>query len=151
MRVAIGLIVMAVMSVAQGTALMGFPLEWNSTWPVDRPYEVEFDRDKIVRMTGRSPEYLRVKADGRFLESSLLPGKTSSRSVLRFNVPRGTKSLGCVLEEDALDYSVPQATENLLGSSLADASLWKCTDADCCVDKDGLIFTSAGRPTGSAF
>ena len=150
MRTAIGLIVMAVMLLSQGTNAAGFPLEWNCTWSVDRPYEVEFDKDKIASMTGRTPGHLRVVADGSCIDALLLPGATSSRSVLRFKVPRGTKSLGCVLVDEALVPSDPQTTENLLERSFADASVWKCEDADCAVDKNGLIFTSAGRPKGSA-
>ena len=150
MRTAIGLIVMVVMSLSQGANAAGFPLEWNSTWPVDRPYEVEFDKDKIASMTGRTPGHLRVVADGSCIDALLLPGATSSRSVLRFKVPHGTKSLGCVLADEALVPTDPQTTENLLERSFADASVWKCEDADCVADKNGLIFTSAGRPKGSA-
>ena len=140
----------AIAHAAQSAPSTAFPLEWNATWPTDRPYEIVLDRGKIAKMTGLAAERLRVEADGRRVDTVLLPGAVPSQAVLRFDVPHGTKSLRCACAERELPVSGTAATDNLMADSLCDPSAWKCADALCGSAPDGIELSAAVNRNGVA-
>ena len=134
----------------QSAPSVAFPLEWNATWPTDRPYEIVLDRGKITKMTGLPAERLRVEADGRPVDTILLSGAVPSQAVLRFAVPQGTKSLRGACSERELSVSGTAATDNLMSDSLCDPSAWKCVDALCRSAPGGMEFSVGMNRNGVA-
>lgn len=74
---------------ASAASCATFPLEWNASYRTDVPYEVEMFPSRV------GAESFRVKADGKYLKADQFAGKAPGSVALRFNVPRGTKSLVC--------------------------------------------------------
>ena len=68
---------------------LAFPLEWNTTFRTDVPYEVEVSPAKL------GVESFVVRADGKPLDVRTFAGKLPDTLTLRFSVPKGTKALMC--------------------------------------------------------
>ena len=64
-----------------------FPLEWNSTYRTDVPYEVDVNPAKL------GAEVFTVFADGKPLATERFKGKLPGNVTLRFSVPEGVKGL----------------------------------------------------------
>ncbi len=71
-----------------------FPLEWNVTYDVSVPYEVEIQPAKLVKLgLMKAGDNFKVYADGKELAVKVLEGKAPGSIRLRFSVPQGTKKL----------------------------------------------------------
>ena len=114
---------------------LAFPLEWNTTYRTDVPYEVELN----VKKLGASA--FTVLADGKALPTASFPGKAPDTVDLRFTVPAGTKKLSCRTGGDA--SAAPAAVDNLFDGVLDDPAKWTCDDNVRLVKTEkGLIFRS---------
>ena len=105
---------------AQGAA---FPLEWNTTYRTDVPYEVEINPAKI------GAKSFAVKADGRRLKVSQFVGKMPGTVALRFTVPAGTKALTCETGGD-VELADSSKIDNLFAGALDAANIgrWNLGD-----------------------
>ena len=75
-------------------AAVTFPLEWNSTYRTDVPYEIEISPEKL------GAKCFTVFADEVPLETTVFRGKLPGTIALHFTVPAGTKGLKVSTDED---------------------------------------------------
>lgn len=111
--------------VCASVALMAFPLEWNSNFRTDTPYEVDIDRAKLAALAEVNPQAdLAVIAtvDGKSQELPvlILNGKFENSVSLRFVVPVGTTALECVPLERSREPV--EAPDNLFADALTTAA-----------------------------
>ena len=105
-----------------GAALaVSFPLEWNATHDSTVPYEVEIAPAKLG--IGGSGRYA-VRADGKDIRPSLLPGKFDGTVRLRFSVPQGTKSLSCSAQSGGEVPLEGKVDGDMFGKALSSADGW---------------------------
>ena len=122
---------------------LAFPLEWNTTYRTDVPYEVELN----VKKLGASA--FTVLADGREIPSTSRPGKAPDTVDLRFTVPAGTRKLSCEGRKvekrggGGEGKFADASDDNLFDGVLGDPARWTCDDNVRLVKTEkGLLFRS---------
>ena len=130
-----------------------FPLEWNSTYRTDVPYEVDVNPAKLGAKT------FTVVADGKPLATEQFKGKLPGNVTLRFSVPEGVKGLrvkGVPTDGDAHCPSKPTTdhqplTTDLFSVAFADLKGWALPKGVKAVQEgDGILFVGGEKMSSSA-
>ena len=109
---------------AGGASAVVMPLEWNTTYRTDVPYEVEISPAKLEKLAGADAKAgYAVKADGKQLDVQTFKGKAPGTIDLRFSVPAGTKKLTCETDAGALQLTDSSKIDNLFAGALDAANL----------------------------
>ena len=130
-----------------------FPLEWNSNYRTDIPYEVEIDRSKLAEISGAAADcgfkVFAVK-DGKKVESGvqLLPGREERLVALRFNVPAGTERLECAVSGRG---NIVSEVENLFAGALKKENIrrWETAgNVSVRAVENGVLISHTGEREG---
>jgi hypothetical protein len=111
------------------------PLEWNPTYPVDVPWEVELSPSKLAALAGAKGDSgfavtAQTAAGEKKLHVTALEGRLPGTVALRFNVPPGTTALSCETTAGRLKLRDAATTDNIFAGALAASALsgWKLTN-----------------------
>ncbi len=134
----------AVWTVSGSAATM--PLEWNPTYDVSVPYEVEIQRAKLTAAGIDAGRFV-VKADGAALPTAMVEGKAVGSVRLRFTVPAGTKKLECETSAGEMRAVPGDAVDNLFAGALNPAKVasWRCKDGKVEARENGILITAKTR------
>lgn len=142
---------------ATATGAVDFPLEWNTTFRTDIPYEVELQPGKLGVPQDTAFE---VRADGRKVQVSRFAGKMPGTVRLRFRVPEGTKRLDCANGGKADGNAALAASENVFDGALGSATGWSFPHGEVRTERGSLEFVlksgaskavyETGVPVGAA-
>ncbi len=102
-----------------------FPLEWNPTYDVSVPREVEVQPVKLLRDgIMKEGDGFKVFADGQALATTALEGKAPGSVRLRFSVPAGTKTLTCEPCADGAKAGGCAEAANLFAGAVSSPGRW---------------------------
>ena len=123
------------------------PLEWNTTYRTDVPYEFDITPSKVDAAS------FTVQADGQALPTTLLPGKLPGAVTVRFTVPKGTKSLTCETSQEVRPMADVATIDNLFAGALDQQNLakWKLPKGVTLrKDAEGLHFAADASADANA-
>ena len=131
-------------------------LEWNPTYPVDVPWEVELSPSKLSALAGvqeRSGFAVTAKtaAGAKKLRVVAIEGRVPGTVALRFNVPPGTAALSCEAGVGKLKMTATDHLDNLFDGALAPSAAggWKLTNGGkAAALPEGGVTLSAVRAGG---
>ena len=132
-------------------AAVTFPLEWNSTYRTDVPYEIEISPEKL------GAKCFTVFADEKPLETTVFRGKLPGTIALHFTVPAGTKRLKVSTDEDVRcpgksTTNHQPLTTNLFSAALDNLKGWKLPKGVKAEKENGGIrFSADATAQQSAF
>ena len=124
-----------------------FALEWNCKNDTSIPYEVALDRAKLNKVAGIPQNYaikaVAVTSDGeKELDTTIIPGNTAGKEILRFTVPTGTGKLYAKVENSEKKFACINTSDNIFAGALQNAKKWKASASDtkfCTSGKNLLI------------
>ena len=130
----------------EGSAnLRRMPLEWNTTYAADIPYEVEIDTNKIGSVGTGFAVYATVGGEEEQLPVSVMEGSRPARLALRFTVPAGTTALACEAGAGALQIDDSAALDNILAGAVQAGAKWTVPSSIVRENRaDGILFSGTG-------
>ena len=131
-------------------------LEWNPTYPVDVPWEVELSPAKLSALAGVQEGSgfavtAKTAAGAKKLRVVALEGRVPGTVALRFNVPPGTVALSCEAGVGKLKMTATDHLDNLFDGALAPSAAggWKLTNGGkAAALPEGGVTLSAVRAGG---
>ena len=131
-------------------------LEWNPTYPVDVPWEVELSPSKLSALAGVQEGSgfavtAKTAAGAKKLRVVAIEGRVPGTVALRFNVPPGTAALSCEAGVGKLKMTATDHLDNLFDGALAPSAAggWKLTNGGkAAALPEGGVTLSAVRAGG---